>query len=136
MLKFHKITSNLRVIFCLIISFCTASCGNKESSSEQESSTKQETVQASKPKHDLKLNKHDLQGIWGTDTLENAIFAIRDDSLIFTEHLDTPYFFELKGDSIDIDVDGFKLIWIVQRLNSDSLVVASQTGVVSTYIRF
>ena len=112
------------------------SCGNNQPSTKQESPPKQEIVRASEPNHSLKLNRHELQGIWGIDTLENAVFAIRGDSLIFTEHLETPYFFEVKGDSIVIDLDDFKLVWIVKRLNSDSLVVTSKTGVISTYLRF
>lgn len=70
------------------------------------------------------------------DTLENADFEIIGDSLIYTEHRDTPYFFEIKGDSVDIDIDGSKLVWIVQRLNADSLVVVNEVGIATTYLRF
>jgi hypothetical protein len=105
-------------------------CGNGQSA------LKQEAVSQKVPDVSLQSNKDQLQGIWGIDTVENAIFEIKGDSIIYTEHRDTPYYFQTIGDSITIDVDGFKLVWVVKQLQSDSLVVTNQVGVTTSYVRF
>jgi hypothetical protein len=61
-----------------------------------------------------------LQGIWGLDENENAIFFIKDDSLYYTEDQSNPVHIVLNGDAFVIMGDS-PVNCKVLRLTNDSL---------------
>lgn len=111
----------------LIVNFTLFHCTNTHSKSYNQSSSDTISCDATS------VTKSELVGVWGEDSLKNAAFVIKGDSIRYTEHFETPYFFDLKDGSISIHFDGFTSLWKICRVRKDSLMLLDEFGEISYY---
>lgn len=82
----------------------------------------------SKTLHDYlkEFDKDMLIGIWAEDEESNAIFQLTSDSVYYVEHLDTPYKYDLIGDSLIFLIEGENYPSNIVKLTNDSLILFEQ----------
>ncbi len=68
-------------------------------------------------------NKQDLVGVWGIDTVSNAIIVFEKDSLYYVEHLGEYYFYDIDKDTLNIYLNGYLSKEKIKFLNNDMIVL-------------
>jgi hypothetical protein len=73
-----------------------------------------------------KDKKNYLQGVWAENPNDNALFQIVNDSIYYTEHMDTPVSYKINGDTLIILYDGLTTKNLILKLDADNLVFRTE----------
>jgi len=71
----------------------------------------------------IHIDKSLLNGVWGDDSNENALFYIQNDSIYYTEQQEHPYLIDLVNDSIKIYFNDTIFSSKILKLSKDSLIL-------------
>jgi len=74
-----------------------------------------------------------LNGVWGENKNENALFYIDKDSIYYIDHQDNPYYIEKRDDSLLIHIDDLIYRMKIKKLDTDSLILKSMTDTIRLY---
>lgn len=85
-------------------------------------------------KSDSLLNQ--IQGIWGNETSENAIFKIKKDSICYLDGETVCYKFKLEATYITVYYDGFDEKFTIKYDRNKELLYLNQTDKSNVYSRF
>ena len=81
-------------------------------------------------------SKEQFIGVWAESEDGNALFEITKDSLRYVEYYDTPYYFDVKGDTLMIFLDeGFISKSRVIKIDKDSLIYKNEYSLSRLYKR-
>lgn len=81
-------------------------------------------INQTKHQQQNKIDKKLLNGVWAENEDENALFAIRGDSLFYVEDLENPCLIKIKSDTLIWTLkDGYIIKDKILKLTKDSLIL-------------